>query len=145
MVVPIVMLVWVSLLGRPRLLAGKPADLRQLRRFFANQTYLKLVGDDAAHTATLMAVTGVLGYCIAYFLAMKVRSPGWRLALFLAFIIPFWTSDADPRASPGCRSSGVNGVINQALMALGAGRHADRGVPLFPHRHHHGAGLALHA
>jgi putative spermidine/putrescine transport system permease protein len=35
------------------------------------------------HTATLMALTGVLGYCIAYFLVMKVRSPGWRLALFL--------------------------------------------------------------
>ena len=45
----------------------------------------------------LMAITGVLGYCIAYFLVMKVSSPAWRMALFLAFVIPFWTSDADPR------------------------------------------------
>jgi ABC-type spermidine/putrescine transport system permease subunit I len=63
-----------------------------MRKFFANQTYIKLACTTVGHTATLMAVTGVLGYCIAYFLTMKVKSPLWRLALFLAFIIPFWTS-----------------------------------------------------
>ena len=61
-------------------------------KFFANQTYIKLAFTTIGHTAILMAVTGVLGYCIAYFLTMKVRSPLWRTALFLAFIILFWTS-----------------------------------------------------
>jgi putative spermidine/putrescine transport system permease protein len=66
-----------------------------------------------------MAITGVLGYCIAYFLVMKVESPGWRLALFLAFIVPFWTSTLI-RAIAWVPFLGVNGVINQALMATGA-------------------------
>ena len=60
----------------------------------------------------LMAVTGVLGYCIAYFLAMKVKSPAWRLALFLAFVVPFWTSTLI-RAIAWVPFLGVNGVINQ--------------------------------
>ena len=42
-VVPIVLLGLGVVLGRPELLAGKPAHLRQLRAsFFANQTYLQL-------------------------------------------------------------------------------------------------------
>src|SRR5258708_15388745 len=66
-----------------------------------------------------MAVTGVLGYCIAYFLVMKVKSPGWRLALFLAFIVPFWTSTLI-RAIAWVPFLGVNGVINQTLLYVGA-------------------------
>ena len=82
---------------------------------FANQTYIKLAGTTVLHTVTLMAVTGVLGYCIAYFLVMKVRSPGWRLALFMAFIIPFWTSTLI-RAIAWVPFLGVNGVINQLMQ-----------------------------
>ena len=58
-----------------------------------------------------LAVTGVLGYCIAYFLVMKVRSPAWRTVLFLAFIVPFWTSTLI-RAIAWVPFLGVNGVIN---------------------------------
>ena len=65
------------------------------------------------------AVTGVLGYCIAYFLVVKVKSPRWRLVLFLAFIIPFWTSTLI-RAIAWVPFLGVNGVINQTLMFVGA-------------------------
>ncbi len=95
-VVPIVLLVWVSFWGGRTFSPASPLTFDNYARFFANQTYIKLAGTTVLHTLTLMAVTGVLGYCIAYFLVMKVRSPAWRLALFLAFIIPFWTSHADP-------------------------------------------------
>jgi putative spermidine/putrescine transport system permease protein len=64
-------------------------------------------------------LTGVLGYCIAYFLVMKVRSPIWRLALFLAFVVPFWTSTLI-RAIAWVPFLGVNGVINSLLMTIGA-------------------------
>ena len=57
----------------------------------------------------------MLGYCIAYFLVVKVKSPGWRLVLFLAFIVPFWTSTLI-RAIAWVPFLGVNGVINQTLM-----------------------------
>ena len=91
-VVPIVLLVWVSFWGGRAFSTASPLTLDNYTKFFANQTYIKLIGSTVVHTATLMAVTGVLGYCIAYFLVVKVRSPRWRLVLFLAFIIPFWTS-----------------------------------------------------
>ena len=91
-VVPIMLLVWVSFWGGRAFSPASPLTFDNYARFFANQTYLKLVGMTVLHTATLMILTGVLGYCIAYFLVMKVRSPGWRLALFLACLL--YTSDA---------------------------------------------------
>jgi len=120
-VVPIVLLAWVSLWGGRAFSTASPLTFDNYARFFANQTYLKLAGSTILHTAILMVVTGVLGYCIAYFLTMKVRSPGWLLALFLAFIVPFWTSTLI-RAIAWVPFLGVNGVINQALMSIGATR-----------------------
>jgi hypothetical protein len=90
-----------------------------------------------------MVVTGVLGYCIAYFLTMKVGARAGALRLFLAFIIPFWTSTLI-RAIAWVPFLGVNGVINQLLMLDRRHALADRGLPLFQDRHHHGAGVALH-
>ena len=120
-VVPIVLLVWVSFWGGRTFSPASPLTFDNYARFFANQTYIKLAGTTVLHTVTLMAVTGVLGYCIAYFLVMKVKSPGWRLALFMAFIIPFWTSTLI-RAIAWVPFLGVNGVINQLLMSIGATR-----------------------
>jgi putative spermidine/putrescine transport system permease protein len=118
-VVPIVLLIWVSFWGGRAFSTASPLTFDNYAKFFANQTYIKLIGSTVVHTVTLMAVTGVLGYCIAYFLVVKVKSPRWRLLLFLAFIIPFWTSTLI-RAIAWVPFLGVNGVINQTLMFIGA-------------------------
>ena len=118
-VVPIVLLVWVSFWGGRAFSTASPLTFDNYTKFFANPTYLKLIASTLGHTATLMALTGVLGYCIAYFLVVKVKSPRWRLVLFLAFIIPFWTSTLI-RAIAWVPFLGVNGVINQTLMFIGA-------------------------
>ncbi len=117
-VLPVGMIVWVSFWGGTAFSADSPLTLGNYQRFLSNQTYLGLVVETLRHTATMMLVCGVLGYCIAYFLVVKVRSPGWRTALFLAFVIPFWTS-ALIRAIAWVPFLGVNGVINQALLGLG--------------------------
>jgi putative spermidine/putrescine transport system permease protein len=118
-VVPIVLLAWVSLWGGRAFSTASPLTFDNYTKFFANKTYVGLVFSTVAHTATLMLITGVLGYCIAYFLVVKIRRPGWRLALFLAFVIPFWTSTLI-RAIAWVPFLGVNGVINQTLMFTGA-------------------------
>ena len=118
-VVPIVLLVWVSFWGGRAFSTASPLTFDNYTKFFANPTYLKLIASTLGHTATLMALTGVLGYCIAYFLVVKVKSARWRLVLFLAFIIPFWTSTLI-RAIAWVPFLGVNGVINQTLMFIGA-------------------------
>jgi len=58
---------------------------------------------------------------------MKLRHRGWRTALFLAFVIPFWTS-ALIRAIAWVPFLGVNGVINQTLLGLGL---TDRPIEVF--------------
>jgi putative spermidine/putrescine transport system permease protein len=120
-VVPIVLLAWVSLWGGRTFSPASPLTFDNYTKFFANKTYLQLALSTVGHTAVLMAVTGVLGYCIAYFLTMKVRSPRWRLILFLAFVVPFWTSTLI-RGIAWVPFLGVNGVINQALIFTGATR-----------------------
>ena len=118
-VVPIVLLAWVSLWGGRTFSPASPLTLDNYSKFFANKTYLQLTLTTVTHTAMLMAVTGVVGYAIAYFMTMKVRHPGWRLVLFLAFVVPFWTSTLI-RGIAWVPFLGVNGVINQALMFTGA-------------------------
>ncbi|HTR85933.1 MAG TPA: hypothetical protein VMI56_15740, partial [Reyranella sp.] len=77
-VVPIALLAWVSLWGGRKFSPASPLTLDNYSRFFANKTYIELAVSTVAHTAILMAVTGVLGYCIAYFMVMKVKSPRVR-------------------------------------------------------------------
>ncbi|SKA10322.1 putative spermidine/putrescine transport system permease protein [Enhydrobacter aerosaccus] len=118
-VVPIVLLAWVSLWGGRSLSPTSPLTFDNYAKFFANKTYIDLALSTIGHVLLLMGLTGLLGYCIAYFLVMKVRSPIWRLVLFLAFVVPFWTSTLI-RAIAWVPFLGVNGVINRILLALGA-------------------------
>jgi len=117
-VLPVLLIAWVSLWGGQAVSPDSPLTLDNYARFLSNGSYLRVIGDTVLQTITIMAVTGVLGYCIAYFLTVKVTRPRWRLALFLAFVIPFWTSTLI-RAIAFVPFLGVNGVLNAALMALG--------------------------
>jgi len=117
-VVPTMLILWVSLWGGRRFAPDSPLVLDNYARFFRNDSYLALIGETLAQAMMLMAITGVLGYCIAYFLAVMVTRPRVRLALFLVFVVPFWTS-AVIRSIAWIPFLGVNGVINQLLMGLG--------------------------
>jgi len=68
-------------------------------------------------TVLLMVITAILGYAIAYFLAVKVERPTVQLAFFLVLVIPFWTS-ALIRTIAWIPFLGVTGVINKVLIAL---------------------------
>lgn len=64
------------------------------------------------------AVSLVLGFTIAYFLAFHVRSPGMQTLLFVLCTIPFWTSNVI-RMISWVPLLGRNGLVNQGLMGLG--------------------------
>ncbi|PPE69683.1 ABC transporter permease [Caldimonas thermodepolymerans] len=64
------------------------------------------------------AVTLVLGFTIAYFLAFHVRTPAMQTVLFLLCTIPFWTSNVI-RMISWVPLLGRNGLINQTLQSLG--------------------------
>ena len=117
-VLPTLLILWVSLWGGQSVSPNNPITLDNYTRFLSNGSYRALMLDTLGQAAMIMSITGVLGYCIAYFLTVKVTSPAWRTALFLAFVIPFWTSTLI-RAIAFVPFLGVNGLLNQTLLALG--------------------------
>ena len=64
------------------------------------------------------AVTLLLGFAIAYFLAFHVRSATMQTLLFLVCTIPFWTSNVI-RMISWLPLLGRNGLVNQGLLWLG--------------------------
>jgi putative spermidine/putrescine transport system permease protein len=64
------------------------------------------------------AVSLVLGFAIAYFLAFHVRAPGMQTLLFALCTIPFWTSNVI-RMISWVPLLGRNGLVNQGLVGAG--------------------------
>ena len=65
--------------------------------------------------AIVWAITAVLGFLIAYFLAFQVRSWTWQMTLLLVCSIPFWTSIVI-RMIAWIPLLGRNGLINRLLV-----------------------------
>ena len=64
------------------------------------------------------AVSLLLGFTIAYFLAFHVRSAGMQTLLFVLCTIPFWTSNVI-RMISWVPLLGRNGLVNQGLVGAG--------------------------
>jgi len=78
------------------------------------KTYLQTL----EFTVITWALTLVIGFTIAYFLAFYVRSATWQTVLFLVCTIPFWTSNII-RMISWIPFLGRNGLLNSALLHLG--------------------------
>jgi len=68
--------------------------------------------------ATVWAITLLLGFTLAYFLAFHIRTLRWQLVLFLLCTIPFWTSIVI-RMIAWIPLLGRQGVVNTVLHGLG--------------------------
>ncbi len=77
-------------------------------------TYLKTL----QFCVSVWAITFVLGFTLAYFLAFYVRTLTWQITLFLICTIPFWTSNVI-RMISWIPLLGRNGLVNAALQGLG--------------------------
>jgi putative spermidine/putrescine transport system permease protein len=71
--------------------------------------------------ALTWAITLVLGFTVACFLAFHVRTLKWQMTLFLVCTIPFWTSNII-RMISWIPFLGRNGIINTALISAGVVR-----------------------
>ena len=95
-------------------------DTTQIIPAFLLQNYEELLAL-AGHLADLLntlqfaaitwALTLVIGFTVAYFLAFHVRSPTWQMVLFLVCTIPFWTSNII-RMISWIPFLGRNGLLN---------------------------------
>ncbi|MFZ3583527.1 ABC transporter permease [Loktanella sp. DJP18] len=69
--------------------------------------------------AITWALTFLIGFTVAYYLAFHIRTQTWQIALFLLCTIPFWTSNII-RMISWIPFLGRNGIANSALLSWGA-------------------------
>lgn len=85
--------------------------------FWSNVTY-RTYAITIRFCFIVWALTLVLGFTIAYFLAFHVQTLRWQIVLFLLYTIPFWTSNVI-RMIAWIPLLGRNGLANTALQQLG--------------------------
>ena len=88
------------------------------RNFLRLSVFIRTLGSTFAYTLEVMVLCLLLGYPIAYFLAMRVSSFKWQMALFLVCMVPFWTSYLI-RAVAWLPMLGRRGLLNSLLLSLG--------------------------
>lgn len=81
-------------------------------------TMLKTYGQTLKLCLMVWALTLVIGFTVAWFLAFHVRSKTWQIALSLVCTIPFWTSNVI-RMIAWVPLLGRNGLVNKALVGIG--------------------------
>ena len=86
-------------------------------RFLRPSIFIDTLGTTFRFTLEVMVFCLLLGYPIAYFLAMQVRAFKYQLALFLLCMVPFWTSYLI-RAVAWLPMLGRRGLLNKALVDL---------------------------
>ena len=78
-------------------------------------TIFKTYLSTAKFCLIVWALTLVIGFTVAYYLAFYIRSTTMQMVLFLVCTIPFWTSNVI-RMISWIPLLGRNGVVNQMLM-----------------------------
>jgi putative spermidine/putrescine transport system permease protein len=92
--------------------------LENYRDFFNSSIYITTFLTTLRYTVVVMGVCLLLGYPIAFFLAMQVQSFKWQMSLFLLCMVPFWTSYLI-RAVAWIPMLGRQGLLNNLLLSLG--------------------------
>ena len=92
-------------------------DLKS-RNYLKLSVFVSTLWTTFRFTFTVMFFCLLIGFPVAYFLAMQVKQFKWQLALFLLAMVPFWTSYLI-RAVAWLPMLGRRGLINQMLINLG--------------------------
>ena len=87
-------------------------------KFLGPSIFIKTLWTTFRFTLTVMFFCLLLGYPIAYFLAMQVQTFKWQMALFLLCMVPFWTSYLI-RAVAWLPMLGRRGLLNSFLVQSG--------------------------
>ena len=85
---------------------------------FTSQVTARFYGKTLQYAATVLAITLVLGFFVAYYITFHVRTLKWRIALLLACSVPFFTSNVI-RMISWIPFLGREGILNTAVMKTG--------------------------
>lgn len=118
LVLPIILIVVVSFWTATEFSIVPAFKFDNYRFLFASSVTYSVFLNTFKYAAITWAITLVLGFTIAYFLAFHVRSQAWQTGLFLLCTIPFWTSNII-RMISWIPFLGRNGIANSTLISWG--------------------------
>ena len=118
LVVPILTIVVVSFFDYTTTQIIPAFILQNYDELLFSETTWKTYLQTLEFTAIAWALTLVIGFTVAYFVAFHVRSPTMQTVLFLICTIPFWTSNVI-RMISWIPFLGRNGLANSTLMSMG--------------------------
>jgi putative spermidine/putrescine transport system permease protein len=118
-VVPIALVVVVSFFGYETYRILIPAfTLDNFRDVFSESVTYRTYLTTVKFCGIVWAITAILGFFIAYFLAFQLRSRISQTVLLLVCSIPFWTSIVI-RMIAWIPLLGRNGLVNRGLLGMG--------------------------
>lgn len=118
MLLPLGMVVYVSFWTQTTFAIEPTLTTDSWERFLSSSTYLTAIGTTLKAWLIVLVATIVIGYPVALFIGLFVKSQTLQTALLVACVIPFWTSFLI-RVIAWRPMLGTEGAINNILMELG--------------------------
>ena len=115
---PVLMIVLVSFWTRTVSGFETVWTLENYEFLFDSSVYWDQLWNSFWHSLVVVALSLVLGFPVAYFLAICVTSLRFQIALFIIALAPFWTSYLI-RAVAWIPMMGRQGALNTALQDIG--------------------------
>jgi len=119
MLAPLVFIVLVSFWTRTDFGYEKVWTTSNYTELFHDSTYWQNMRTSFVTSLIAVGACLVFGFPVAYFLALKVRTLRWQIALFIVALAPFWTSFLTRSVAWTYPLMGRQGALNQALQKLG--------------------------
>jgi putative spermidine/putrescine transport system permease protein len=118
LILPIMLIVAVSFWSSDEFSFRPDFQFGNYEYLFGSAVAWKVFGLTFMMAFIVWALTLVIGFTIAFFLAFHVRTQKWQMVLFLLTTIPFWTSNII-RMISWIPLLGKNGLVNQTLIGAG--------------------------
>jgi putative spermidine/putrescine transport system permease protein len=118
LVVPILMMVYVSFWTQTTFSISPTLTLKSWQFFFSSTTYLDALWTTLRIWLITLATTLVIGYPVALYIGLFVRNKTVQTILLVACVVPFWTSFLI-RVVAWRPMLGTEGAVNIVLMKLG--------------------------
>ena len=118
LVIPIIMIVVVSFWGATEWSIYPAFQFDNYEFLFSSWVTYSVFLKTFKYALVTWALTLLIGFTVAYFLAFHVHKLPWQIALFLLCTVPFWTSNII-RMISWIPFLGRNGIANQTLLSWG--------------------------
>ena len=119
LVAPVTFIVLVSFWTQSTSGFEEKWTLENYDRLFGDGTYWRTLKQSVFNSLIVVGATFVMGFPIAYFLAMKVKNLRNQIGLFIIALAPFWTSALIRVVAWRDPLMGRSGAVNEILQKIG--------------------------